>query len=633
MRVTSLWRKPLSILSVVLVQFLSAAPPAAQTLKPTAKAGPKAVEAPAPVDRQVALWLLERLANDLRAEPNKPAAAALQAHAADVLWKFDEGRARAIFRVAFDSARQPPPDDLKGAERSRYSSRQAATLKEVLRLYGAHDRDEANAWLKAVEEENASADSAHKMQTPEQRQLLSQLAYDLVADNPEQAQQLGRLSLSGTEIPDDFGRLLFALSNNNRDASDALFREAVAALQRGGYPYSNALIVLSNYLFDARGIAHSDASPADVQLLISLFLNSAAAHANLWREASAAGAAGVPEGSANLYSFLASRAAPIVARYAPGKMPELSAQMNQLLSGLNQQQARHAEMLTSAQQQQIAVSDRNSYDIDEQVERADQEKDKQVRDLLLRSAALSLMRADGERALTVAAKIGDAGLRAQTEDDINIVQVQEFLRWRFYDDGRRVALKLNNVLLGARMLAALASSALSEKNDSKRATELLSEASSIAQKSEDTPGKLLALLAISQQFAKFDLDLGFQTLTVAVKTANRLKDEAPPAASATAAPLLTFKSYSVINGVEMTTSEHITVDSIDFSQVGALAAKDYTRTRVIGDMLEDKLLNAKFLIAAARSVLAPPRQEPNAGAAPGRIVIRKTSGTASQAPR
>lgn len=636
MKVTGLWRRTLFrrrtllVLSAALVQFLSPASPAAQQRKPAAKAGAAAAEVS--VDQQHALWLLERLANDLRAEPNRPAAAALQARAADALWKFNEGTARAIFRTAFDTARQPPPDDLKGAERSRYLSRQAASLRDVLRLFGARDRAEADAWLGALEEKSAAENAERKVRTPEQAQLLAQLASQFATDNVRQAQQLGRLSLSGPEIPEDFGRLLFSLRNQNRTASDALFREAVAALRRGGYAYSNALIILSNYLFDARGAAYSDSAPADVQSLVSLFVNAAAAHADLWRAAQNGGAAGVPEGSAKLYGFLTSRAAPIVARYAPDRLPEFAAQLNQLLSGLNQEQLRQAQLLTSAQRQQVSVSDRDNYDLDEQIERAGRETDEQVRDVLFRGAALGLMRGDAERALAVAAKIGDAGLRAQTEDDINIVRAQALLRSRSYDECRAAALKLNNGLLGARVLAELAGGVLSQTNDAGRAGELLSEAFAVAQKSEDTPAKLAALLSVAQQFAKLDPNLGFQALAAAVKTANHLKAEAPRAATTAAAPPLTFKTYSVINGVEMTTSEQITADSVDFSQVGALAAKDYTRARVIGDTLEDKLLNAKFTLAAARGVLAPPREEPGAGTIRGGVVSG-TSGARPAAPR
>ncbi len=41
-----------------------------------------------------------------------------------------------------------------------------------------------------------------------------------------------------------------------------------------------------------------------------------------------------------------------------------------------------------------------------------------LREVLLRSAALNLMRGNAGKALTIAAAINDADLRAQTEDDI-----------------------------------------------------------------------------------------------------------------------------------------------------------------------------------------------------------------------
>lgn len=577
-------------------------------------------------DQQHALALLVRVANDLKSESDKPAVAMLQARAADVLWKFNESAARSIFQTAFDLARQPVPENLPGPEKTDYVRRQATAIREVLRRLGAHDRKDAETWLRNLQKERTAETPKQGARSQESMELLAQMATELLQNNPQQAQQLGLLSLSGRDIPENFGRLLFTLSNQSREASDTLFREAIANLRRNNYSYNNALIVLSNYLFDSRGGLRSDATQADAELLINLFIDAAAAHAALWREARNSGEPGVAEPSAKLYSFLASRAMPIVGRYAPDRFTSLQTQMNELLSGLNQQQLRHTTMLTSAQQQQAAVSGRNDHDISTQIERADREKDPQIRDILLRSAALSLMRGDADHALGVAAKISDTDLRAQTEDDVNLVRLQDLLRSRSYDEGRNTILKLNSVILRAKVLAELASHVLSEIKDTGRASEILSEAQLIVQKIEDTPDKLLALLGIAQQFATFDSARGFESLTLAIKTSNQLKSQVPVPPVSLNAPPLTFKSYTVVNGREITTSERATVDSIDFMQVGNLALQDYVQSRAIGDRIENKLIRAKFMIAITSSILTPPRQNSLSAGTSNQPLIRKTSG-------
>lgn len=608
----------------VLVSFLSVCLRASarhcQNLAP--KINAKAEELSA--NQQHALALLEGLADELKSETDKPAAAVLQARAGDILWKFNESAARNIFRTAFDLARQTLPENLSGSEKLDYLHRQAAAIREVLRLFGVHDRKTAETWLKKVHEERTTENRLAAERSTENAELLAQLALGLLPDNPEQALQLGLLSLSGREIPESFGRLLFRLSNQNRGASDALFREAIINLRRNGYSYSNALIALSNYLFDSRGVLRSDAARPDAQLLINLFIDAAAAHVTLWREAHHSGEAGVPESSANLYSFLASRALPIIGRYAADSLPALQAEMNELSSGLTQQQSRETAILISAQQQQVALSDRNNYDIHEQVERAEGEKDPQLRDVLLRSAALNLMRGNAGQALAVAGEISDDDLRAQTEDDINLKLLQELLRSRAYDEGRTLALKLNSVNLKARALVELAGHALSEIKDIGRASDFLSEARLIVQRGEDTPDKLFALLLIAEQFAKFDSVRGFETLSLAIKTANHLKAEnLRPPVSPKALPI-TFKIYTVLNGKEVTTSERASVDSIDFVQVSNLALQDYIQAIALGNRIENRLVRAKFLMAVARSALISPRPSSPLIGTPAPPVIRKT---------
>lgn len=548
--------------------------------------------------QQDALDLMKGLSQELKSESDKLTAASLQARIADVLWKHDESLARDVFKWAFDSARKRPSDDVPRAELATYAVRQAASIREILTRLGMHDQQLADAWFKMLEEEKAIETRSSDM-GQFRSELLIQLALQLVPTNPAQAQRLGLMSLSGSKIPDDFGSLLFALSNVSRSQSNELFRAAIACWRRNEFIYDIALISLVNYLFNADGTLHSTASIADARLLANYFVDAA------WRQPrSAAGVPNLPDSSASFYNFVEMRGLPIVSQYAAPRLPELQGQLREMASRLSQDQLQNAAQMRATQQQQATFANANSYDTEERIERALKEKDIQVRDALLNSIAHSLMRSDNERALKVAAMIDDAETRAQAEDDIYLVKIQQQLLSRSYADARKTTSKLKNTILQAKVLVQLASKALAENKDTGLATELLSEAAEITSKHEPVADKLMSLLVIAQQFAKFDAVRGFEILGVAIKTVNQLKSEDPARRSVLTKPrLVRIKTYTVINGSEMSTSDRATFDSIDFGEVVPFVAHDYLQVKMLGNKIENPLRRARFLTAVASAAL------------------------------
>ena len=555
------------------------------------------------VDQKDALELLKTLATNLKSEPDKLSAAPLQAQIADVLWQFDITFARDAFRWSFEAASRPAPDELNEPARAAYLARQASSIRQVLTRIGAHDRPQAEALLKSLQEEKVST-SASTRPGNVQSDLLVQIAVELAATNPEQALQLGLHSLSGTHISPDFGRLLFALSSVNKSFGDRLFRAALMTLRRNDFVYDGALISLVNYLFSSNGSAHPDASVADAQLLANYFLDAA------WRQARPEAGASLPEASAMFYSLIQVRGLPIVSRYASERFPELQGQMRELASGLTAAQTQRTTLLQNTQHQQTTIASRNTYDIDEQIERATKEKDPDVRDSLLNSVAHTLMREDSERALKVAAMIEAAEVRSEAENDMYLALVQKLMRVGSYDEARKTAKKFHRPELQTRVLTELANKLLSDSNTSS-ARELLSEAFDIALKTETSPDKANLLLAIAQQFSRFDSIRGFETLGSALKTINQLKLEDTPVRSVLAKPRpLRIKSYTVLNGNEFSTSDRATAESINFSQIAPFVTQDYLQTKLLGNKLELSLWRTKFLTAVGTAVLITSQTRP-----------------------
>ena len=553
------------------------------------------------VDQQDAIDLLKTTARSLKSEPDKITAGRLQARIADTLWTFDEPFARETFRSAFDSISQAVADDLPKEKQPAFIKRQATAVKEVLQRFGTRDSKQAIEWLKAFENERAGK-SSEKVNSlrPE---LLMQIAAQLALTDAEQAMRLGLLALAGDRIPEGFGSLLFSVSRNRRDLGDDLFRAAVATLRRNNYVYDIAIIILTNYLFTNRGELLSTAKLTDAQLLANYYVDAA------WKQSGGDGNP-VSTSSASFYTQLELRALPIVSRYAPNRLPELRGQMTRIASGLNAEQRQRTDLVRAMQRDESTLASRNNYSLDEQIERAEKEKNSQVRDALFLSIANRLMREDEERALTIAKKIQDEKMRASTEDDIYLIKIQSQLRsLETIAEARKVSTQFNNQVFRAKILVQLAARVLSHHKDQSQAIELLSEALTAMTKADDIPDKMLAQLQVAEQFAKFDTIRGFEVLGTALATMNRLQaaKQASPSAT-TKPPLLRIMNLTVVNGVEMTAGNNATIDSIDFREVQSLAAQDYMQARLLASKLEQPSQRSNYLIAVAATVLKPEKR-------------------------
>lgn len=590
--------KVTSVLTMLLCLFCTL-PTASQQRKD--QTGPAVIsEVEIPFQQQQALRLLLQLANELKGHDDKPAAALLLSKIADAIWKSDEQAARTIFSNAFDAANQPALDGLLDSQKPDFMRRQAGAMREVLQRLAVHDRKSVESLLEQIEQKKATAEDAPSASSTDRSEMLAWVALELVGSDPQQARRLGILSLSGSRVPTAFGRLLFALDSSDRTLSDTLYREALGAMRRNGYGYNVALLSLSNYMFNSQGVPHPKASPADARLFADFLVDAANAHVNILRGARQSG--GVSEDGANVFRFLSSRAVPIVERNAPDRVQFMRASLDELYAGLNAQQRQQTDYLASLQRQQTTVSSGVGSDIDSQVRQAEQERDPKTRDLLFRNISLELMIEDEARARTVAAKIANADTRMQTEDDIYLYVFSRQLSDTSFEDARRTALKVNDYNLRARALAELAGRALSGSKDIARANELLSESYSVALKGDDIPDKLDALLFIAQLFSKFDSVRAFEVLSASVKTINQLKTE-PPKQATLQSTLPVIKVITVVNGKEVMAGERATISSISFDPVAPLARQDFAQAVSTGERIQDKLLRARFLIAASGAVL------------------------------
>jgi len=556
------------------------------------------------LQRQTAIELLRSQGDDLRKAFDNPEAIALTARIADLLWTADEAYARMLFRRAFEAASAPVENISSVDTRLReqqlaVARRKAAALAEVLRLLGKHDEKTAADLLAKYESDKLDKDR-RKENSNAQFELLAQIALELAQSKPEQAQQFGVLSLAGPEIPEATGQLLFALSRHGKQYGDAIFTSAVSNLRRNGYRYNNVLNALCNYAFFNDGKVVAREYQDDGAILIAFFLEAAQAQLDEWRQSNPEGAKYLSRSSASFYQFMVARVVPIIKVNAPDKGVTMAAMLQNLSTGLSQQQVQDAADLAQGAQQQRKINDSLGSGLDDRIARAENERDVVVRDALWRSIAIGIMRGDSERALSIAAKIDDLAIRNQTEDDIRLVISADRIRSQNSAEARKGALALHDLALRARALAAIATANRASRNQCD--TDLLDEAYSIALKDETRPEKVSVVLSLARQFYRCGADRGFDLLSNAITIANRLPSGEPEKSSLTA-KRPGVEAYTVVGGQELTTGHSASRDSLSFEDAAAFTKRDFIQAQNLGYQIDDRVLRAKYFMAVAQSVL------------------------------
>jgi hypothetical protein len=583
----------------------------AQTLPKTTQPDSKAATPGAPklsLEQELSLSLLRTVADELKSEADKPAVALLQAEAAETLWQFDEVGARALFRLAFDTARVEPaessPIDREArTKQTDLARRRAFTLREIIVMVGKHDRQTAERWLASLNEDKSSKETAPNQNSQQDAEFLAYFAFQLVKTNPDEALRLGFLSLNAREVPSAFGQLLFALKRVDPKKSDDLFRAAIAAMRRGVSPGGWTLSLLSNYFFLNDGSLYNRSDAPTAGLFVDYLLESASAQARLTQDARAAKTA-MPESAVQLTNFLALRGLAIVSRNAPQKLVLLQSIFKELSSALSQQQIDDLAVMTTGQRQYEAMESRGEGGLDADIQRAERERDVAVRDQLWRRLAVG-MRDDPDRARSFADRIDDKPLREQTQDDVNLTVAGDALRGGGYEEARKAALRFNDTNLRAKTLAEVADVWIRSKNR-ERASEVLSEASEMAAKGEPSADRAAITLLLAQKFAKFDAERSFSLLEATIKIINHVQiADIPPPPLLRRGPRSGVITITMVGGAELTTGVHATLDSLNFSRMAELVRTDYFRSRNLGDNLQHKILRGRYLITLAQSFLNP----------------------------
>lgn len=265
-------------LIVAFAQPMTAAGRNAGQKPPTVESGAPKADSATPQERGLSLLnqLLTRT-NDFQGSWKSLKAALLQTEAADLLWSYDQPRARSLFETAIKSAEAQIPKIAGGKPLSTFHTEQYSALcRELIGVALARDAALAErlvmlalAPLPADDPKGEGFDAAYRS---ERARLYSQIAERIAATDPRHAAELIRLTFNGWYSGGQI-RALNALRRHAPQLADEIFLNVLATVRNKPTGISNKAGILAPYVFpdikNEVGIMLQRSGDADLQAQIS----------------------------------------------------------------------------------------------------------------------------------------------------------------------------------------------------------------------------------------------------------------------------------------------------------------------------------------------------------------------------
>ena len=552
-----------------------------------------------------AINLLESVLTDLRNRGNSPQVVLQRARAADALWRVNEAKARETIVKAIEDLATPVVPHLSTVDRKlreeqiKAIQEHAAALSEIVTILNRYDAGAAERFLKRYESKLSDSKPSTIGDSSGESELLAQLALGLAPTQADASLRLGILALRGHDVPEATGTLLFALSRSNKSLGHSFFAAIIQTLQRSGYRYDPILNALFNYLFFTDGRLLSVELKQDADLLLNHILVAIEAHVRDLKQSQSNASKPVVDSANALYRFVLARLLPSLAVNAPERYSQVQGLLNDLERFLTQQQKQEAASFANTSRQLAGNGSAVNSTIDDDLKRAESESDPNVRDASLRRTVIAIMRADPNRAASIASKIENEGIRLKTKDDLSLLLASRKLRDGDFLAARQIALQIFDVNLKVQVLVAVAEAI--RRKDGSCDFEVLSDGYSIAQKDENRPEKINELLILSEAFAQCNTNRGFEVLSDAVKSVNQLKESNPAPSMDNGKSRIV--SYIVVGGKELSTDSHISADELTFDNLKPLIKADFLQAQYLGQQIQNPSLRARFHISIARIAL------------------------------
>lgn len=446
---------------------------------------------------------------------------------ADVLWPYQEQRARAAFVEALDLAIQnfrEAGDVVK--QEGRLPVQQPDQRFVVIGAIAKRDREWARKLSdRAFEEEIKEAEnkSAKDLTPAYQRpQKLFAVAYSLLPNDPEGALSFARSSLRYTatiQIPS----FLYRLAEVNKALADQFYQQALQAyaetpmeqfLYLSSYPFANDREAGEMPLYTINKVPDGfTQNPILARLFMQVLL----------RRAQQAPSVTLATPSKERYSENAqmwialSRLESQVQTILPDLLPALQQARGTLHALLNETESKRTA-------QSLVPTPRLSFE--ERIEDALKQSNSERRE---GSIALAIITgADGEpldKVVAAADKIDDTALRTQVLSRLYFDRTLAALNEDSLDEARKLAAKVDELDQRAYLYSRIAADSIKQAKNEVEVREMLEEVVSSASKAPDTEIKARALLGIAYLYSRIDSNRAVSVLGDAVKSVNKI--EAP----------------------------------------------------------------------------------------------------------
>ena len=585
--------------SCLLLLALLNMPLAAQNkTKPPASEKPVKAEASAEPaltpQQQRALALLDQLFDKAKDFKEGQAKIRVQARIADVLWDYDQPRARRQFEDTFRAINSVRIHTAMNKEPSAYDLRllQSKLRAEVLPLIAQRDRELASkliksltdSWLTAKEE--ADEPKRKEQIQSEQDAQYMRLAQKLATTDPQSAAQLvlaSRGAGTGTELLP----VLKAIQRQDPQLADSVFSQILTAgnvnwLYLEQYVFPNAVDDWAGLNLPTPASTPNRLMSQSSPTLVTQFLNYT--YEAILRDAATFIARGVTRNNAGIYYFLVQQMLPFFDHYQPEQAATLRAKMSELTR------------LIPGEKVDYWLNAHRPRTVQDYLDEAERAKTTAEKDDNYRIAAMVAAH-DGEadEALSIISKISNVSERPGLETFVRYHVALRAIEKNDAETAYKYGKEIKDLQPHARVFSKLAQFFF-KKKDLARAIEMINEAEQTVSKGEQGVDKIYAMITLAETATAIDRSRGFEIMKSVVDAINQsyLKLR-----TAGAEAKLENEWGTEINNAERN-GNWLSFDEC----LPLLARADFDRALLLAQTIEDKELSALAQLAVCRGVLA-----------------------------
>jgi hypothetical protein len=479
---------------------------------------------------------------------DKQVAAQTQAEIADLIWDTNPDNAKNYLTTAWVAAAKVEEPNRERSAIVNPSVRNKVR-RDVLLVARKRAPELAAKWLDEMVEEKAGEKTARGVfddRTPRSAVLL-QTAYELAADNPEEAAELLIASLNDG-ISFNFQNVLIQVQKKNTALSEKVFRAALARLRTAGISDPNELFTLHSYLYSPGLVFAANTSDNRNQVQMAIGgggvspagrQNPAMAREFLEVASDLLLSTPLPDGH-NAQSS-ARVLVSVIRAFLREVTPELPEKASLLLARAQQLDSQ-AAFSTVPVERKRDIPEVRPGESDESFEerRLDllEELAAKGRDVLTRNigygnAAVATTVHRYERGLSLAAKIEDKTLREGVRSWLIFRAVLHFISGGNLNEAYRLNLKNDDAAQRAVCLVVGAQRLVKDK-DTTTASEWLREAGVIVKRSDASDDLSRVALGMVSTYGRFDVQSSMEWLLTAVKLMRKtplasLNDDRAPA--------------------------------------------------------------------------------------------------------